>query len=311
MSEQIIGPSLPPGFGGGVCNDSPERFEDDNTNDEDTIGPVLPDVIRKSTPNEIEGTRQDEITSSTSIIKTSEPVNTVPSSDMSYGPALPPGFIATTNADSEDSGEDDEDIIGPMPATGLEVSRSSVASDIEARAEAMKNKLTGNIQEKVERETWMMELPDYGKNFGLGPRTFRKKAAPSKQDRSGWTETPADRERRKIEVQNKAASRAHPDSTTKQDAKEKLKEKSNRDLEIEDRISSYNSQKRGVSLVDMHQKDLKRKQEEEGKANERRPFNREVDLQVNRFDDAKKKRLIKESAKLNDKFSHGSDKVYL
>ena len=42
----------------------------------------------------------------------------------------------------------------------------------------------------------MMELPGYGKNFGLGPRTFRKRNMPDMSDRSEWTDTPADKERK-------------------------------------------------------------------------------------------------------------------
>ena len=45
--------------------------------------------------------------------------------------------------------------------------------------------------------------------------------------------------------------------------------------------------------------------------NERRPFDRENDLQVNRFDDARRKQLLKKSAHLGEKFSHSTDKVYL
>ena len=42
----------------------------------------------------------------------------------------------------------------------------------------------------------MTELPpEMGANFGLTNRTFRKNAAAT-GDRSGWTDTPADRERK-------------------------------------------------------------------------------------------------------------------
>lgn len=44
----------------------------------------------------------------------------------------------------------------------------------------------------------MMELPSAGlaKNIGLTARTFRSKAGPDLGDRSVWTDTPADRERK-------------------------------------------------------------------------------------------------------------------
>ena len=51
--------------------------------------------------------------------------------------------------------------------------------------------------EVTERETWMLELPaENNKNFGLGPRKFRTKAPTTGGDRSGWTDTPQDRERK-------------------------------------------------------------------------------------------------------------------
>ncbi|XP_033127066.1 GPALPP motifs-containing protein 1-like isoform X2 [Anneissia japonica] len=340
MSGDNIGPILPPSFS------RPSTYSDGSTSDtEATIGPALPPnfrsnkakntsyigpVLPQSTSN-VTQNRNDlgvsvvdpinEISSSCTTNRTlspgsscakTEPCSFVSSSqgDMCYGPALPPGFKQSVEVGEpiEEDDDTDDDMIGPMPATGNEVSSSSVASEFEARAEAMKNRLTGKSEEKVERETWMMELPDYGKNFGLGPRTFRKNAAPSKQDRSGWTETPADREKRIKDLQEKAMS---ADSTSKH-KKNDREEKSKRDQEIEERISTFNQNTRGTSLVDMHQKELKRKmQEDDNEPQERRPFDREVDLQVNRFDDAKKKRLLKESAKLNDKFSHGSDRVYL
>ena len=47
-----------------------------------------------------------------------------------------------------------------------------------------------------QRESWMMELPEYGTTFGLGPRQFRKRDLPDAGDRSVWTDTPADRARK-------------------------------------------------------------------------------------------------------------------
>lgn len=51
------------------------------------------------------------------------------------------------------------------------------------------------------RETWMTELPPELQHIGLGARTFKKKSGPENKDRSMWTDTPADRER-KIRVIN-------------------------------------------------------------------------------------------------------------
>lgn len=50
--------------------------------------------------------------------------------------------------------------------------------------------------EVVTRETWMTELPPELQHIGLGARTFKKRSGPEKNDRSIWTDTPADRERK-------------------------------------------------------------------------------------------------------------------
>lgn len=42
----------------------------------------------------------------------------------------------------------------------------------------------------------MTELPPELKSFGFGPRTFKRRADDKSGDRSVWTDTPADRERK-------------------------------------------------------------------------------------------------------------------
>lgn len=41
---------------------------------------------------------------------------------------------------------------------------------------------------------------------------------------------------------------------------------------------------------------------------ERKPFNRETDLQINRFDESRKKSAIKSASMLDDRFSRGHRK---
>lgn len=60
-----------------------------------------------------------------------------------------------------------------------------------------------------------------------------------------------------------------------------------------------------------HLRDLKfffQKDEKDGKKKERRPFDRNVDLQVNRFDDAQKKAIYKKAQLLDSRFSTGESK---
>lgn len=76
--------------------------------------------------------------------------------------------------------------------------------------------------------------------------------------------------------------------------------------------------KRGEeSLMELHDKKLKKKRKKEEKERkkkgesgpkERRPFDRDVDLQANRFDEAQKKQMLKRAGQLNDKFSQGATK---
>ena len=88
-------------------------------------------------------------------------------------------------------------MIGPMPPKpGDDVSQKSIVESIEARAQAMKDKLEGKNQTvEPKRESWMLELPaNKAKNFGLGPRSFSKSTnAKTKQDKS-WTMTPSDKQ---------------------------------------------------------------------------------------------------------------------
>ena len=61
--------------------------------------------------------------------------------------------------------------------------------------------------------------------------------------------------------------------------------------------------------MDMHAKKLKQKQKaEKDKSKERRPFDRDVDLQANRFDEAQKKAMIKKAANLDNRFTSGQSK---
>ncbi|XP_029458769.1 GPALPP motifs-containing protein 1 isoform X2 [Rhinatrema bivittatum] len=241
------------------------------------------------------------------------------------GPALPPGFQEADQAGEEeeeqprpsvfsafatkavDSSEEEEEAeIGPAPAKGIV--ESFIARDFEARSQLMKKKLTSGKDEKdaskpLKREFWMTELPPELKGFGLGPRTFKKKTDEKSGDRSVWTDTPADKERKAKERQEAKTS------TSKGEEESYLSE---RDKKMAEQVSSHNDSKRSESLLDLHQKKLKRKAEgEKSKPQERRPFDRDQDLHVNRFDEAQKKALLKKSRELNTKFSHGKGSMFL
>nr|XP_040055434.1 GPALPP motifs-containing protein 1 [Gasterosteus aculeatus aculeatus] len=266
--DGFFGPALPPGFR--KQQSSPERPP--------VLGPALPPGFRRAA-HEDDDDNDDE------------------DGEDFPGPALPPGYQA------ESSSSGDEDVIGPMPPTGP--IEDSVALDFERRARRMKDKLTGdNTPEVVARETWMTELPPELQHIGLGARTFKKKSGPKNKDRSIWTDTPADRERKleeRLEKKKKGEEEADDVPLISQ-----------KDVEMAKKVSKYNESKRAESLVSMHTKKIKEKAKEKAdKPVERRAFDREEDLQVNRFDEAQKQRLLKKSQELNTRFSHSSDRMFL
>ncbi|XP_036055858.1 GPALPP motifs-containing protein 1 [Onychomys torridus] len=313
----VAGPALPPNYrsrsSSSVSSDSDEdssslsgedddsgptarkqrRNQDRDDDDDGFFGPALPPGFKK----------QDD-----------SPPRPI------IGPALPPGFIKSpqkSDKGREDSGQvssffnseeaesrDDEDIVGPMPAQGPV--NYSVTTEFERRAQRMKEKLTkgdDDSSKPITRESWMTELPPEMKDFGLGPRTFKRGADDRSGDRSIWTDTPADRERKAKEMQEARKS------FSKKDEENIL---SGRDKRLAEQVSSYNESKRSESLMDIHHKKLKNKAaEDKNKHQERTPFDRDKDLKVNRFDEAQKKALIKKSRELNTRFSHGKGNMFL
>ena len=157
----------------------------------------------------------------------------------------------------------------------------------------------------------MLELPDFSKkakDFGLGPRSFSKSTKDkAKQDRS-WTETPQEKAQRAA-----GEFKEHDDSATKNQSQDsdvlEYMASLKRDAEME-KVSKELNKKRGSdSLMDIHTKKLKQKaKEDKNKTKERRPFDRDIDLHANRFDEAQKKAMIKKSANLDGRFTSGQSK---
>ncbi|XP_022624032.1 GPALPP motifs-containing protein 1 [Seriola dumerili] len=268
--DGFFGPALPPGFK--KQQSSPERPP--------VLGPALPPGFRRAAYDNDDNNDGED-------------------GEGFPGPALPPGY----QPEPSSSEGEDEDTIGPMPAKGP--IKDSVAQDFERRARKMKEKLTGdNTPEELTRETWMTELPPELQHIGLGARTFKKRSGPENKDRSIWTDTPADRERKARErLEGKKRGESEKDS---------VPHVSHKDLEMAEKVSKYNESKRGESLISLHTKKMKEKAKEKAdKPVERRPFDRDEDLQVNRFDEAQKQRLLKKSQELNTRFSHSKDKMFL
>uniref|UniRef100_A0A8B9BN44 GPALPP motifs-containing protein 1 n=1 Tax=Anser brachyrhynchus TaxID=132585 RepID=A0A8B9BN44_9AVES len=136
------------------------------------------------------------------------------------------------------------------------------------------------------------------KNFEFGPRTFKRRA----DDKSGigsiWTDTVADREKSQVARKKTTLSKGSEESVL-----------SGRDKRLAEQVTSYNVSVTAACFLLVHFLPvftlfLTKHQE-------RRPFDREQDLKVNRFDEAQKKALIRKSRDLNSKFEHSKGNMFL
>lgn len=302
-TEQVIGPILPPNYGKNATDvdldlpvdlsnnrenladktdvSSVESISDSKTSentDSKIIGPVLPNDWKKNSSNSqmFDG--------------------------YTYGPALPPGFQKQpTVQESNSDEEDDDDVVGPLPYEAVSSnSDCDVISDIERRAKKMRDHLEGKDREDATtpaREEWMIQLPEtMGQKIGIVARTFRQQNLPKKnEDRSVWTDTPSDVERKSKET---------PEKNTTPDLHEYANQM--RDQKMFEQMEEYNKNKRAESLLEMHRKNRKRKAKESSDPAERRPFDRELDLSVSRSNPKEMKTIVDKAKFLNSRFSHGS-----
>ena len=292
--SRLVGPSLPPHLqknNSGSSDDSDGEME----------GPRLPSVPCRGPAPPTADAKTDADESS---------------SDDDYMPALPPGFKA--RVEKEESSEEevsDSETAGPRlqeQSIGPQMG-GSAAREIEERARRMKDKLEGKEETEVKRETWMLELPDEkASSFGLLPtaRQFSRKGhlgpEKGKKNRSAWTDTPEEKARKAalgIVPGQEEEEEEEMDSTQLAAIK--------RDEAMET-VAEELRKKRGTdSLMNLHDKKLKKKKKEDvddGVKQERRPFDRDVDLQANQFDKAAKKAMLKKAAQINDRFSSGTQK---
>lgn len=191
----------------------------------------------------------------------------------------------------------DDNVVGPLPGV----------SNLELEERALEMKLghvpTSGKADTGGREEWMTELPRVKSvaELGLGAaRQFRARDRPDFSDRTEWTDTPADREKKKTE------KRKPTPADKEREIERKMTEK--RDAEQE-AVAKELKKKREKSLVDLHEEKLKKaKKEKDEEPQTRRPFDRNVDLQANRFDEAQKKSIVKKAQLLDSRFSSGASK---
>lgn len=246
------------------------------------------------------------------------------STEKIYGPSLPREFTSNSEyhssyddhvevknhlANDDISESDDGELIGPV--LDHISNKSEAYLELEKRALELKLAKLNELENKNnaairEREEWMTELPELRSVAGLGltARQFRTKERDEIKDRSSWTETPRDREEK-----HKRKGSSHDDVVKMRSEKTERMYRERRDAEQEEAVKKHKKKhKRDESLLEMHQKKLKKKTHEKDEPIERRPFCRETDLKVNRFDEAQKKSILKKAQLLDTRFSSGQSK---
>jgi len=292
------GPQLPPHLLKlrETSRDNVAEGRDSSNNEENEVyGPVLPPSIGPESKHKNE------------------------TENSSIGPQLPSNFDDISDNQSLSNSDSDDEFVGPLPSLSGSHKKSKrqqqIELDLEKRACDILNK--GSINDTAEnvpkRESWMLELPaEKAKNFGLGPRQFSKNTeSKPKLDRS-WTDTPEIKAKRAAMAASGQLQADEPQYDSKDQDVLEYMASLKRDKEME-RVANELRQKRGTdSLVEIHDKEKSKRRKKEiasgNNSNERRPFDRDLDLQANRFDEAAKKAMLKNARKLNDKFSSGNHK---
>ena len=312
IDRDVCGPALPPH----LLKPQPTPEESADDPEEEHFGPKLP-------PSVIGESSQQSDNEKPRIL----------------GPILPSeidldALSQQKHQDMSDISEsEDDDLIGPVPEgqtkteAHLELERRAIEMKL---AKLSENDAKANLEPV--REEWMIELPEVRAvgSLNLGPRQFRKNDRPDLSDRSSWTETPKDREgnssKRETAEQVMVTKQKEADATFR----------AKRDAEQEEAARKHKKKhKRDQSLLEIHQKKLKKEkkkekekevcwiickiagniliqfslhfQKAEGKP-ARRPFSRDDDLKVNRFDQAQKNAILKKAQLLDTRFGSGEAK---
>ena len=133
----------------------------------------------------------------------------------------------------------------------------------------------------------------------LKPRGFAKNTKDHNPDRSGWTDTPADKERKRQEAQRRGAATANPPPQKDDDEPELTA----RDIE-QAQIAARLNKERGSSLMDSFTANLTQRDMDKDNAAGRK-FDRDKDLVSRRVDPKARQRIIEQSRELDSKFGRG------
>ncbi|KAI9204929.1 uncharacterized protein BJ171DRAFT_91926 [Polychytrium aggregatum] len=288
-------PALPPGLAGAP----PHRAEPDNdTNTAD-------DAVDPFTPQLPPHLRQPRRTAAAMA----------PMRRSVIGPSmpLPLGNRDQTSGNSarhqRNNADDDDDLYGPLPPPqGYEITEEEELElkkqEIEERMQQAKSAADSQSAPLApQRGEWML-VPPEAQRLDLGPqmksRQFSKVTKDADEDRSVWTDTPADREKRRLDLAEKKRKR-QPSPRAQTDE----------EIRTAELVHRYNESQRGSkSLLQGHQEDYMKQRRFEEDDVSKRGFDRERDMKSHRIDPKKRQEIIDKSKDLGDRFSHGK-KSYL
>ncbi|NXU66515.1 GPAM1 protein, partial [Horornis vulcanius] len=163
----------------------PKRIHEDD-DDDGFFGPALPPGFKK----------QDDSPERPIIGPALPPGFRKPSEDTRSRCFIGPSVSSESHTQLTDSSEDEDNFIGPMPAKGPVESDTVIFDYAVFTFPSTPTSFAKDEPKQITRESWMTELPPELKSFGFGPRTFKRRTDDKSGDRSIWTDTPADRERK-------------------------------------------------------------------------------------------------------------------
>lgn len=214
------------------------------------LGPALPPSLQKPSTSHTRNRSPSERAGPSAPTTTTNRIQ---------GPVAPSSqFLLDHHQTMSDISDDDDCLIGPVP-DGV-ASKSEAHLELEKRALKLKLAKFTEIDahdDLVVRDEWMLELPDVKgvTDMGLTARQFRTKERPDFGDRSSWTDTPKDREHKSHH--KKGPSEEELRKEKQRDAKAVFN--ANRDREQEEAARKHKKKhKRDESLMDIHQKNLKK-----------------------------------------------------
>jgi len=299
--KKLVGTSLPSDFNNIPKKEEIKNDSTNNDNEKKFVGPVLPSFLQNKDNESSDEDSNESNNDSSALIGPSLPSSfnneNIEQNKKVVGPSLPPSFnnesteqkkrvVGPTLPPSvpnveikkvEEESESDDDIIGPLPiAPGQELTEEEetqrIIREFEERADRMKRKLEGKDEpekpKKLVRDEWMTTLPEdniLDRINVMKPRQFRKNGI-TKIDRSGWTDTPADKLRKQKEGIK--------------DKEEKVEyiQINKKDQEMERMVEQYNREHRNESLYDQHAKEYFKNKKYEENDISKLPFNRERDV---------------------------------